>query len=323
MVSRKDQLKDMFQPKATTPDVIPQRPASGAVKAMGLSLGGLQREIDEARQFKGALQDGERIVEINAALIDPSPFTDRLSDGATNDDEFAQLVQSLKESGQQVPVLVRVHAKIAGRFEAAYGHRRINAARALNIPVKAIVRSLDDGALLLAQGKENAERRNLSFIEKALFAKGMVEAGVDRAAAQTALGAHKADMTRYFQVAEAIPLHIARAIGPAPKAGRPRWMALGDLLAKDAARIKAEDEIGRDEFVAADSDQRFQKLFNRLARKASPKANARVVTVVDLTVEVSKSGKKTRFDIQDAGFAQWLEANLGALAKQFAGSREG
>lgn len=323
MVSRKDQLKDMFQPNAATPDTLPQRPASGAVKAMGLSLGGLQREIEEARQFKGALQDGERIVEINADLIDPSPFTDRLSDGALNDNEFAQLVQSLKDSGQQVPVLVRVHAKIAGRFEAAFGHRRIKAARVLSIPVKAIVRSLDDGALLLAQGKENAERRNLSFIEKALFAKGMLEAGVDRAAAQTALGAHKADMTRYFQVADAIPLHIARAIGPAPKAGRPRWMALGDLLASDAARIKAEDEIGRDEFVSADSDQRFQMLFNRLSRKTNLKSDARVLMVENLAVEVSMSGKATRFDIQDAGFAHWLEANLGALASQFAASREG
>ncbi len=321
MVSRKDQLKDMFQPTAATPDMMPQRPASGAVKAMGLSLGGLQREIEEARQFKGALQDGERIVEIHPDLIDPSPFSDRLSDGATNDDEFEQLVQSLKDSGQQVPVLVRVHTKTAGRFEAAYGHRRIKAARALDVPVKAIVRNLDDGALLLAQGKENAERRNLSFIEKALFAKGMVEAGVERAAAQTALGAHKADMTRYFQVADAIPLHIARAIGPAPKAGRPRWMALGDLLAKDAARIKAEDEIDRAEFMAADSDRRFQMLFDRLSRKASAKSEVRVVRAGDVEIQISKSGKSTRFDIADGDFARWLEGNLAAFAKEYAGKR--
>lgn len=48
-----------------------------------------------------------------------------------------------------------------GFYQAAYGHRRLCAARELGIPVKAIVRVLDDHALVMAQGKENAERRNL------------------------------------------------------------------------------------------------------------------------------------------------------------------
>jgi ParB family transcriptional regulator, chromosome partitioning protein len=317
MTSRKDQLKNLFVPVAPTLAAAPQRAASGAIKAMGLSLGGLQREIDEARQLKDALHEGDRIVEIDPALIDPSPFSDRLSDGAENDEEFAALVQSLKDSGQQVPVLLRPHSRTAGRFETAYGHRRIKAAQSLGVAVRAIVRALDDGALLLAQGKENAERRNLSFIEKALFAKGMVDAGVDRATAQAALSAHKAEMTRYLQVADAIALHIARAIGPAPKAGRPRWMALGALLQTDAGRIKAEDEMGKDAFMAADSDRRFQMLLDRLSRKVKLERQSRIVKAQGLTVNVLSDAKATRFEVADTGFAAWLEANLAALARRF------
>lgn len=317
MTSRKDQLKSMFQPITTMSDIAAPRAASGAVKAMGLSLGGLQRDIDDARQLKDALQDGERIVDINPALIDPSPFSDRLSSGADHDDEFAALVQSLKDDGQQVPVLIRPHTRADGRFEAAYGHRRIKALQALNTPVKAIVRVLSDGELLMAQGKENAERRDLSFIEKALFAKGMVDAGIERAAAQAALGAHKADMTRYFAVAETIPMQIARAIGPAPKIGRPRWMALGELLKSEAGRIKAEDETGRDAFIAASSNRRFQMLFDRLSRKPEAAAQAREVSAAGLVIKVSDGTKGRRFEVVDSGFAAWLEDNMAAFAKRY------
>ena len=43
---------------------------------------------------------------------------------------------------------------------------------------------------------------------------------------QEALSVHKAEMTRLLQLGALIPLHIARAVGPAPKAGRPRWICL-------------------------------------------------------------------------------------------------
>ena len=323
MVSRKDQLKSMFEPVAPAPvaDTAPVRAASGAVKAMGLSLTGLQREIDEARVLKEVLGEGERIIEIAPELIDPSPYVDRLSDGAHNDEAFAALVASIRVGGQQVPVLVRAHPDVKGRYQSAYGHRRIKAAQELGITVSAIVRTLTDAALLLAQGKENSERRDLSFIEKALFAKGMMDAGVDRAAAMAALGVHKTEMTRFIQVAEAIPVNIARAIGPAPKAGRPRWMALGELLAKDAAKIKAEDEIGNETFVGADSDRRFQMLFDRLSRNVKAKRVVRHVKAQGLSIAVTKSGEGARFDVADAGFARWLEDNLKDLAGQYRGGK--
>ena len=314
MASRKDQLKNMFQPLEAAPkEAGPARSASGAVKAMGLSLGGLQREIEEARN----VNNGERVVEIDVKLIDPSPYADRLSDGASGDTDFVALVESLRLNGQQVPVLLRPHAVKVGRYESAYGHRRIKAARQLGILIKAIIRPLTDAALLVAQGKENAERRNLSFIEKALFVKNMLDAGVDRAVAQEAISVHKTEMTRFIQVADAIPLHIARAIGPAPKAGRPRWMALGELLVNGAAREKADDEITRDGFLEIDSDKRFQMVFARISANIAPKDEPAMIAAGSLTIAVNG----TRFDVGDMKFASWLTDVLPELAARFESER--
>ena len=333
MVSRKEQLKALFEPGAITaspqpsaggefppaPEA-PKRMPAGAVKAMGLSLGNLTREIDEARRL--AQSGGERVIDIDPAMIAPSPVSDRLSLGATGDETYLALVESLKTSGQQVPVLVRPHPDAAkagqGWFQSAYGHRRIRAAIELGQPVKAIVRALSDVELVLAQGKENAERRDLSFIEKAFFAKAMLERGFDRAAAQTALAVDKTEMSRLLQVADAIPSMLARAIGPAPKAGRPRWMALGALLASEAAQHKAHEETHSPAFQAAGSDQRFALVFDRLSRRGPPASAAQDILSADgvKIASVRHKGKAALIELpegRDEGFAEFLADQLPAL----------
>ncbi|MFC7555837.1 ParB/RepB/Spo0J family partition protein [Pseudoroseomonas wenyumeiae] len=60
---------------------------------------------------------------------------------------------------------MRPHPTEPGRFQVAFGHRRLRAARDLAKPVRAVVRPLSDRELVLAQGQENSARANLSFIE--------------------------------------------------------------------------------------------------------------------------------------------------------------
>lgn len=281
--NRKDQLKALFgtvepphvqaAPAENTPanpaDAEPAarpRSASGAVKAMGLSLGGLSKEMEEVRRLKESLDTAERVSKIDTTLVEASFVSDRLDQGA-KDPEFEALVASVETSGQQVPVLLRPHPDKPGRYQTAYGHRRVRAANRLGVPVLAIVRPLSDIELVLAQGKENSERRDLSFIERALFAHELIGRGFERGVVQDALSLHKAEMTRFLQVADAVPEHIVRAIGAAPKVGRPRWMALAELLKSEAGRVKAQDEITSARFYAAGSDERFNLLFTRLQRK--------------------------------------------------------
>ncbi|MBD8555236.1 plasmid partitioning protein RepB [Rhizobium sp. CFBP 8762] len=266
----------------TPVDPRPSRTSSGAIKAMGLSLGSITREVEEARALKQALEEGERVVALDPGLIDTSFVEDRLTIGEGDDDTFSELMTSMRDSGQQVPILVRPHPEHTGRFQTAYGHRRLKAAARLGISVKAIVRALSDTDLVRAQGKENAERRNLSFIERALFAQNLLARGFDRKVVEEALAVQKSEVSRLVQVVEAVPEYVVRAIGPAPKTGRARWMALGSFMENDNGAVteKTRDEIGSIEFKEADSDTRFQMLFNRLSRKPS-KAEKSAKTLTD------------------------------------------
>lgn len=282
-INRKNELKALFggslAPQAApetkaapNPPPAPDHARSGAVKAMGLTLGAMTREAEEARNLRAALEKGERVVALDPGLVDSSIVEDRLTVSGRTDEDFEKLVESIRESGQQVPILVRPHPAAEGRYQTAYGHRRLEAARRLGVKVQAVVRPLTDDALVLAQGKENAERRNLTFIERALFARTLVARGFDRKVAGEALAVEKSELSRLLQVADAVPEHIVRAIGPAPKAGRDRWMALGSLVSDEAGRAKAEEELGFARFAEADSDRRFQFVFNRLTAKEKPKS---------------------------------------------------
>jgi ParB family chromosome partitioning protein len=314
--NRKDQLKALFgapeqksmpaspQPAEKKPEATPAaieapmrpRSASGAVKAMGLSLGGLSRELEEVRRQKDDTSD--RILELDTSLVDMSFVTDRLSRNDIRDTEFQELVKSIEENGQQVPILVRPHPDKQGRYQTAYGHRRLQAARHLGRPVSALVRDLSDVQLVLAQGKENTERRDLSFIERALFANALIERGFERGVVQNALSLHKAEMTRFLQVAEAIPVQIANAIGPAPKIGRPRWMALAEVIKGEAAMVKADDEVTSQRFRQADTNTRFNMLFERLSRRTEKKRRDTQISNEQGRPVAQIAAAKGRFSIQ-------------------------
>jgi len=335
MNKRKDQLKSLFgldAPAETPPPSPapvaepPKRSASGAVKAMGLSLGSLGQEVADARRLRESLETGDRVVELSASQIQRSPYADRLSSGADGDEQFEALQQSIAEQGQQVPVLVRPHPdpdKAAdGLYQAAYGHRRIEAARRLARPVKAIVRSLTDAELATAQGKENAERRDLSYIERAFFADRLLKHGFDRTTAMAALAIDKTELSRLLQVAVSVPEHLAVAIGPAPKIGRPRWLALAALLEREAQRVKAADEIGSGRFLAAGSDARFQLLFDRLSRQQPAKTAPTPIRSGSggKIAEVERKKDRSVFVIPTSagdGFADFLEAELPKLHAAF------
>ena len=297
------------------------RPTSGAVKAIGLSLAGLAGELDDARALRRELDRSGRLVSLDPALIDAAFVTDRLSRDEEGDGAFAALVDSMRENGQQVPVLVRPHPDTPGRYQTAYGHRRIRAAARLGVPVRAILRELTDAELVLAQGKENTERRDLSFIERALFAKALTDRGFERMIVQDALSLHKSEIARLLQVAEAVPRHVAAAIGPAPKAGRPRWMALAEMLKSDAGRYGAQDEICSTRFREADSDRRFKLLFDRLSKRA---VAAKALEVKDGSgqpiARMPRSGARPRIDFVGSAaleFADFVAGELPGLIERF------
>lgn len=272
-MSRKDTVEALFTGRLGAPNASPaervERVRTGAISAMGASLSQLGEAARTAARLQEQISAGGQILEIDPADVDASLVSDRLTIDV--DPTFEALVKSMQVSGQQVPILVRPHPTETGRYQAAYGHRRLRAASRLGVRVKAVVRSLSDADLVVAQGKENLERRDLSFIERAWFARRLEEHGFDRSVVIAALCCDKADVSRYVAMARAIPEAVAIWIGPAPKAGRARWTELAEKLQQAGAAATAEALIGQVECAGLDSDQRFTKLLMALRAPAEQK----------------------------------------------------
>lgn len=276
------------------------RAARGAVGALQSSLSKLQESA---------------IQEIPCALIDDAGFEDRLGLDA---EAQRQLVDSLRTYGQQVPVLLRPHAEKPGRYEIVYGRRRLLALKELGQPVKAMIRQLDDHALVMAQGQENTSRQDLSFIEKASFAAQLQEAGYDRQTISAALSVDLPMLSRMLKAGAAFPLEFLRQIGSAPGIGRERWIALARLFEDDAAKARAMAFMKRPEFATLPSDDRFEAVFKRASAKPearpSPAPKPRPLRGSDGTPigEVRATAKGVTLSVHarsSEGFDGWLEAH--------------
>ena len=297
------------------------RPTGGAIGAVGRSIADLRARA---------------VIDIDPFLIDAGGLADRLE---SDDAEDRDLARSIAEHGQQVPVLVRPHPETPGRFQIVYGRRRVLALRDLGQPVKALVRDLDDRALVLAQGQENNARRNLSFIERVNFARQMEEAGYDRAIICDALAIDKTTVSRMLAVASRVPRAVIEAVGAAPSVGRDRWLSLADLI--------AEQDIAPEDIIVAlavsgavNSDARFEAAIAYLtgreklsARRSLPPATPPGPGQHGRTEkrplrghdgqrlgQISRGAESVtlRFDLaRSNGFEDWLLANLADLHRRW------
>lgn len=234
------------------------------------AIGAVTRSIEQLRS--------QSIAELDPAFIERSFVTDRLQGSA---ECHAMLVASIQEHGQQVPILVRPHPEKSGWYQIAYGHRRLKATAELGRKVRAVVKPLTDAQLVVAQGQENSARTDLSFIEKALFAAKLEDGGFDRETIMAALSIDKTGLSRLISAAVKIPREIIEAIGPAPKAGRDRWLDLAEKLSHKGALNLARTKISEFEFAEAASDERFNTLSETLSLKKARPAQSTIWTSAD------------------------------------------
>ncbi len=282
-MARKHLLADLLNPSEppeltavnSTPDSAPPKPSDGAgpalvpsftgrgaVGAMGRSLARLTSEVEAARAAEDQLKTGLVAIELDPSLVDPSPVPDRLPLGDAAGE--AAFVAVIREQGQQTPILVRPHPMAAERYQVAFGHRRLRAAIALGRPVRALVKTLSDAELVVAQGQENNAREDLSFIERASFAAALERLGHGRDVIMSALLVDKTELSRLISVRRTLPDVVVAAIGPAPKAGRRRWMSLAERLVAPDMLALARRLIKQKDFAAGSSDARFLHLFGAI-----------------------------------------------------------
>jgi len=296
----------------------PSYPMRGAGKS-------LVRSLDELAKQADRFLEGEAVVEFDPDLIDDSFVQDRL---AQDNDDFRELVEAIRSRGQDTPILVRPHASLAGRYQVVFGHRRLRAARELGRKVKAVVKTIDDRTHVIAQGQENSARANLTFIERALFARRLDDLGYDREVISAALAANAAAVSKMMSVTERIPADVIHAIGETPGIGRERWVELSLLVGKASGLGKARELAGAPGFRELPSDERFLSLYGalntsaRTVRKTEPAAGKAKWEPQDRAVvaEIKNSGKVFSLSMKAKNavrFGDFLSRNLDALYAQF------
>lgn len=203
-------------------------PATKLTANIGNALREQNERLERAEQIERRLSEGHAVVELDTARIEPSFMRDRM------EGEIEGLLSSIRDQGQQVPILVRPHPTKSGDYQVAFGHRRLRALSQLGLPVRAVVRDLTDEQLVVAQGQENNEREDLTFIEKARFAH-QLNKQFPRDVIIAAMSIDKSNLSKMLQLIDIVPSELIDAIGPAPGIGRPSWQQLAEQIEKAPA----------------------------------------------------------------------------------------
>jgi ParB family chromosome partitioning protein len=299
-------------------------PTQPAARVGAGVIGATQRTLTDIREERDRLLvqvAAGGAAEISPSLIDPSPFRDRLPDDTELG--FDALKRLIESEGQKVPIQVRPHPTAAGRYQVAYGHRRWRAAAELGRPVKALVVELSDRDLAVAQGIENASRQDLTWIERALFAWRMDEAGMKAREIRAALGVDDAELARFRSVCRALPPDVIQGIGRAPKIGRPRWVEVAAAVTslRDGLE-KVRETLSADKISTLPSDDRFRRVLASL--KIPPSKGVTEVSFSAPSGVFLGKAAFSRGDIKltiarkhEEAFREFLAGELPSLAERF------
>lgn len=274
--------------------------------------------------------DGHNVWELDPRDIEDHRPVDRLDHGDTFD-----LKDAIEANGQTVPILVRRHPEKKDRYLLVYGRRRLEAIRESDKvdKVRALIANLDDDAAVKAQVSENMARRDLTFIEKALFARELVDSGFGtQQQVADVLTVTKSAISMALAVVDGITPDLARAIGPAQGVGRPRWEALAKNI---ETRVLAQDQLvdvaekARSDAIIAQlsadapgdstdpSFAAFEAVFQAAVppktvtkkKKKAPKAGVQQIKIGDGagTAELRRTAQGLQLYLKDSDFADWIE----------------
>lgn len=149
-------------------------------------------------------------------LTELTPFKDHPFK-VKNDEEMAELMKSIADSGVLAPALAR--SKDGGGYELISGHRRLEACKALGMEtMPVIIRDLTDEEAVITMVDSNLQREHILPSEKAFAYKMKLEAIKHQGKASTQLaqklsvelvgdaaGESKDQVRRYIRLTELIP----------------------------------------------------------------------------------------------------------------------
>lgn len=316
-------------PDAPTAPIPSPRSGRGAFGMMSRAADEMATKVEAAQEIERKLLAGESVIELHPDQMDSSFVLDRMEQ---DDARLDELVEAIKERGQDSPILVRPHPTSENRYQIVFGHRRVKAARLLGRPVRAVVKPLTDREHVVAQGQENSARADLSFIERAIFAAKLAESGFDNQIIMNALSVNKTVVSKMASVTKQIPVAIIEAVGAARGIGRDRWYDLSLKFRIQGNAGRATAYVARPEFGESDSDERFNRLFDFLPSeepkdgapihqdKTQASTTSWVPADKSLSVTMKTTGKAFTLALKDKDatrFGDWISQNLEGLYQAF------
>jgi len=280
--------------------------------------------------------------------LDPSDIIDDRPADRLEHDDVIDLKDSIEATGQTVPILVRRHANEDGKYLLVYGRRRLEAIKQSGKvnKVRALIASLDDDRAVEAQISENMARRDLSYIEKALFANDLIENGFgNQTKVAEVLTVPKSAISMAIAIVSSIGPDLIRAIGPAHGIGRPRWEALSKAKEKtliEESRLITMAEKARGRAVIAPFSAKrlddivdpsvaaFDAIYAEIvpasppappklgAKPASQRAPRGRQVYLDAknTSKVTRTGAGLRIDVSKGDFADWVDAQADQIIEE-------
>lgn len=283
--------------------------------------------------------DAHHVWELDPETITDDRMTDRLAP-----DDVVDLRDAIDTNGQTVPILVRRHPSKSDHYLLVYGRRRLEAVRLSDkvAKIRALVADLDERDALTAQISENMARRDLSFIEKALFARELIDGGYgNQSQVAEVLTVPRSAISMALAILDTVGVDLIRAIGPAHGIGRPKWEAMGKAISVgnfSAEQLVDVAGLARSDFeIAAVSGtlsteapdasiQVFEAVFSYVQSQRQELAPAPVKRApklrTDLMIDgsaggsVSRSEKSVAITLPRGPFSDWVADEAQSLIQE-------
>lgn len=173
---------------------------------------------------------------------------------------------------------------------------------------------------MVAQGQENNEREDLSFIEKARFAH-QLNKQFPREIVIAAMSIDKSNLSKMLLLVDALPPELIDAIGAAPGVGRPSWQQLAELVEKAASPADAINFATSTEVQMLPSADRFKAVIGHLKPRRIARGLPDVMSTPDgdRLAQVTQSKNKLEITIDKKAtpdFAAFVLEHLPALYQE-------
>ncbi|WP_338749402.1 ParB/RepB/Spo0J family partition protein [Janibacter alittae] len=269
------------------PDPASGTPAAPPAQAVTPGSAGADQQVPAERGGPGlAPVPGASYGEIPVAAIRPNPKQPR---NVFDEDDMAELVQSIEQIGVLQPIVVRrVDPDDGVEFELIMGERRWRASReAARETIPAIVRTTEDGDLLRDALLENLHRSNLNPLEEAAAYRQLLDDfGCSQEELSTRIGRSRPQISNTLRLLRLPPMVARRVAAGVLSAGHARALLTledGGQMEHLAQRIVAEGLSVRsvEEIVALGVEPESS------SRSASPGRRERDAQLDDLAGRIS------------------------------------